>query len=169
MAKEKEKEKEVVDAAEEAPKKGGGKKKLIIIIVAVVVLLGLGVVGLLLFTGGHDNKQGKHEVAEEDTAPPIYENLEPITVKLADGATYLQVEIKLRMSDTDSQEKLKEYMPDVRSNILGLLASKQPDEISTQAGMATLADEIKGICNKQIKAKDGKGVKKVLFGSFLTQ
>jgi flagellar FliL protein len=163
------KEQEAAEAVEGAPKKG--KKKLIIIIaVAVVLLLVLGVVGALLLTGGKEDKKGKHEqVAEEDHGPPIYETLAPITIKLADGDTYLQVEIKLRMFDSESQEKLKEYMPEVRSDILGLLAGKQPDEISTQEGMAKLSDELRQMINHDLKAKEGKGVKKVLFGSFITQ
>jgi flagellar FliL protein len=161
------KEQEAAEAVEEAPKKG--KKKLIIIIVAVVFLLVLGVVGALLMTGGKEDKKGKHEVAEEDHGPPIYASLEPITIKLGDGETYLQVEIKLRMADAESEEKLKEYMPEIRSDILGLLAGKQPDEISTQEGMAKLSEELRLTINRDLKAKEGKGVRKVLFGSFITQ
>jgi len=161
----KEPEPEVV---EEAPKKKGGIKKLIIIIVAVVVLLAVALVAVLLLTAPSDGKHVQAS-AEEQSYPPIYETLQPITIKLADGETYLQVEIKLRMSDNESGEKLKEYMPDIRSDLLGMLAGKQPDDISTQEGMNKLADEMKVLINRDIKAKDGKGVKKVLFGSFLTQ
>lgn len=161
------KEQEAAETTEAPPKKG--KKKLIIILAAVLILLIAGVAAAFLLLSSPADENANHQAAEEDHGPPIYASLEPITIKLADGETYLQVEIKLRMATPESQEKLKEYLPEIRSDILGVLAGKQPDEISTQEGMAKLADELKVLINGVLKAKEGEGVKKVLFGSFITQ
>lgn len=164
MAKQKEEAEEVV---EEQPK-GRSKKKLFIILAAVLVLvLAAGAAAVLLLTGPAD-KHGKQAVAE-DKGPPIYESLESFTVNLAGGDTYLQVEIKLMMASSDVDEKLKEHMPEVRNDILRLLSSKTPDELSTLEGKDKLAADIRNDINALLKVSADKGVKKVLYGAFLIQ
>jgi flagellar FliL protein len=166
MAKDKE---EVVDGADEAPK-GKGKKKLIIILVSAVLLVVVLVVAFLVLFPKPDTAKGENPaMVEEDKTPPVYENLEPFTVNLADRETYLRVEIKLRMANPEVQEKLKEFMPDVRNDILNLLSSKQPDELSTPEGKIKLASDIQADINGLLKVKPDQGVKKVLFGDFLIQ
>ena len=98
-------------------------------------------------------------MVEEDNGPPIYENLEPFTVNLADRDTYLRVEIKLRMATPEIQEKLKELMPDVRNDILNLLSSKQPDELSTPEGKTKLASEIQGRYQRIVESQARPGCK----------
>jgi flagellar FliL protein len=165
------KEKEV--AAEEAVEqpKGKGKKKLIIIAAAVLVLVlvGGGAAFLLLSKPADKHAKQAETAAEEDKNPPVYESLDSFTVNLAGGESYLAVEIKLLVASTDFDEKLKERMPEVRNDILNLLSSKQPDELSTPEGKAKLAADIQTDINGLLKVKPEKGVKKVLFGSFLIQ
>jgi len=166
MAKEKE---EAVETVDEAPK-GKGKKKLIIILVSAVLLVAVLVVGFLVLFPKPDAAKGENAaMVEEDKGPPIYENLEPFTVNLADRDTYLRVEVKLRMANPEIQEKMKEFMPDIRNDILNLLSSKQPDELSTPEGKEKLATEIQTDVNGLLKVKPDQGVKKVLFGDFLIQ
>jgi len=162
MAKEKE------AAVEEVAAQPKGKKKLFIILAAVLVLI-LAAGGAAVMLLG--KSAGKHEVAsvEEDKGPPIYESLESFTVNLSGGDTYLQVEVKLLLSDTDFQEKLKQRMPEIRNDILNLLSSKTPDDLSTLEGKNKLAADIQADINGLLKVKAGKGVKKVLFGLFLIQ
>lgn len=165
MAKQKE---EVAETVEELPK-GRSKKKLFIILAAVLILvLAAGAAAVLLLSGPAD-KHGKSAVTEEDKGPPIYESLESFTVNLAGGDSYLQVEIKLMMASTDIDEKLKEHMPEVRNDILRLLSSKTPDELSTPEGKDKLAADIQTDINALLKVKADKGVKKVLYGAFLIQ
>lgn len=156
-----------VEGVAEQPK---SKKKLFIILAVVLALvLAAGGAAVMLLTKPAD-KHGQHEAAtEEDKAPPIYESLESFTVNLSGGDTYLQVEIKLLLSDSDFQERLKQRMPEIRNDILNLLSSKQPDELSTAEGKASLAADIQADINGLLKVKPEKGVKKVLFGSFLIQ
>ncbi len=158
------------EGAEDAPK-GKGKKKLIIILVAVLVLvLGGGTAAFLLLSKPADKHAKQEEAAaEEDKTPPVYESLDSFTVNLAGGESYLAVEIKLLMANTEIQEKLKERMPEVRNDILNLLSSKQPDELSTPEGKTKLSTDIQADINGLLKVKPEKGVKKVLFGSFLIQ
>lgn len=165
MAKEKE---EAAEGAEDQPK-GKGKKKLIIILAAVLVLvIGGGVAAVLLLSSPAD-KHGKQEVAQEEKAPPIYESLDTFTVNLAGGESYLQIEIKLLVASADFEEKLKERMPEVRNDILRLLSSKTPDDLSTPEGKDKLAADIQADLNGLLGVKSEKGVKKVLFGAFLIQ
>ncbi len=156
-----------VEGVAEQPK---SKKKLFIILAVVLALvLAVGGAAVMLLTKPAD-KHGQHEAAtEEDKTPPIYESLESFTVNLSGGDTYLQVEIKLLLSDSDFQERLKQRMPEIRNDILNLLSSKQPDELSTAEGKASLAADIQADINGLLKVKPEKGVKKVLFGSFLIQ
>jgi len=161
----KEKEAAVEEVAAQPKSK---KKKLFIILAAVLVLvLAAGGAAVMLLS----KPTGKHEAAavEEDKTPPIYESLESFTVNLTGGDTYLQVEVKLLLSDTDFQEKLKQRMPEIRNDILNLLSSKTPDDLSTLEGKNKLAADIQADINGLLKVRAEKGVKKVLFGSFLIQ
>lgn len=163
----KQKEPEVAEAAEEQPK-GKSKKKLFIILAGVLVLLmAVGAAAVLLLTSPAD-KHGT-AAAEQDQGPPIYESLETFTVNLAGGDSYLQVEIKLMMANNDIDGKLKEHMPEVRNDILTLLSSKTPDELSTPEGKDKLAADIRNDINTLLKVGPDKGVKKVLYGAFLIQ
>lgn len=161
-------------AKEEAvaePPKGGGKKKLIIIIVAAVLLVAVSVVALLLLLPKKGEEGHAAEVAAaEEEHPPVYEKLESFTVNLADGETYLQVEIHLQVADIKVQEKLKQRMPEVRNDIIRLLSSKQPDELATLEGKDALAADIRGKLNELLAAKKPEeGIKKVLFNAFIIQ
>jgi flagellar FliL protein len=173
---------EAAPAAEAAPKK---KKTLLIIIIAVVALLlvGGGAAVYLLTSkpaaekhakvdgeeAGHGD-EGDAEEEEGEEHPPIYEKLETFTVNLADGETYLQVEISLKVADAKVQEKLKAHMPEVRDAMLRLLSSKSPEELSEADGKAKLAKEIQKQMNELIGAKKAKkGVQGVLFTAFILQ
>ncbi|MDD4881902.1 MAG: flagellar basal body-associated FliL family protein [Gallionellaceae bacterium] len=164
--------KEETVAVEPEQPKGKGKKKLLIIIaLAVVVLLVLAAGAVLLLTPkpGADGKHGA-EVAAEDEHPPVYEKLESFTVNLADGETYLQVEIHLQVADASVQEKLKQHMPEVRDAIIRLLSSKNAEELSVLEGKDKLATDVQKQLNDILRAESpAKGVKKVLFNAFIIQ
>lgn len=160
---------ETVAAEPEQPKGKGKKKLLIIIVLAVVVLSVLAVVAVLLLSPKPDAKHGA-EVAAEEEHPPIYEKLESFTVNLADGETYLQVEIHLQVADPTVQEKLKQHMPEVRDAIIRLLSSKNAEELSVLEGKDKLAGDVQKQLNDILRAESAaKGVKKVLFNAFIIQ
>jgi flagellar FliL protein len=109
----------------QAPK---SKKKLLIVIIAVVLVLALAGGGAAFFLLGKKpdaEQQAEHDEEEEANAeahPPVYEKLETFTVNLADGETFLQVEISLLLADLKAQEKVKMHMPEVRDALLRLLS-----------------------------------------------
>lgn len=161
--------KEEEAAAPEQPK--GKGKKMLIIIVAAVVVVAVTAVALLLFMP-KKGAEGEHEaeVAAEEEHPPVYEKLEAFTVNLADGETYLQVEVNLMLADAKIQEKIKQRLPEVRNDIIRLLSSKEPEELATLEGKDKLAADIQKALNDILGAKKAnEGVKKVLFNAFIIQ
>jgi len=159
------------EATEEVEKPKGGAKKLVIIVLALVllVLVGGGAVAYLLLSSPPE-EGAQVEAKHEDEHPPIYEKLETFTVNLADQETYLQVEIHLLVAELPVQEKIKMRMPEVRDSMIRLLSSKLPDELATQAGKDALADDVKKQINGILAIQEAdKGVKKVLFNSFIIQ
>ncbi len=163
--------------AEDAQPKPKGKKMLVIIVavVAFVVLAGGGVAVWLLTSKPHaEQKAGngvdEEEAKEDEAAPPVYEKLDQFTVNLADGESYLQVEIHLLIADAKVAEKLKLRMPEVRDDIIRLLSSMTAEDLSVLEGKDTLADEIQAKVNKLLGVKRAsQGVKKVLFNAFIIQ
>ena len=82
----------------------------------------------------------------------------------------------MKVEDAKAEEELKQYMPEIRNNILRLLSSKTPAKLSTTEGKDVLANEIRdsvnGVANPGAK-KGEKGpsgpVGSVLFSSFIIQ
>lgn len=156
------------------PPKGKGKKLLIIIlaVVLLMVLAGGGAAVYLLTSkpAAEGAAHGEEAAAEEDAHPPVYEKLESFTVNLADGETYLQVEIHLQVADAKVQEKIKQHMPEVRDGIIRLLSSKNAEELAVLEGKDKLAADVQKQLNDILGAKkDSMGVKKVLFNAFIIQ
>ncbi|MCX7673163.1 MAG: flagellar basal body-associated protein FliL [Thiobacillaceae bacterium] len=149
------------------------KNLLIIIVIAVVALLAIGGGAVFLLTGkpaAEQQAEGEEAAAaEEEAKPPVYEKLETFTVNLADQESYLQVEISLKVADAKVQEKIKQHMPEVRDALLRLLSSKTAEELMTAEGKQALAEEVRKEVNRVIGAKKSKGVKEVLFTSFIVQ
>lgn len=144
-------------AAEDAApaKKKGGKKRLLLIAVVVLVLLAAAAVaGVIVLKKRQaaleeaeyqEGAAAAEAVAEIDTAnPPVFLPLDPFTVNLADKNVerYAQIGITLEVQSPEMAEKLKAFMPAVRSNILLLLAHKTSDELLDRAGKERLAAEI---------------------------
>lgn len=179
------KEEKAGDVAETPPKKS---KKLLIIIVAavlVVVLIG-GAAAFLLLKKGGDAAEGDEVAAETDkaakkktekAAPPVYIPMDAFTVNLVPetGEQYLQVTISVEAEDAAVAEKLKQYMPKLRHEIMNILSSKKPSEIATREGKKQLADEIKTTINGIVDVEPAKGktsegaVRAVLFTTFIIQ
>lgn len=127
---------EIAEAA--APK---SKKKLIIIIVAALVIAG---VAGWYFTKGGNDKPHTEEVKVAPPQHPIFIALDPFTVNLQKETSdqYLQVGITLKLFEAGLEEKIKASLPEIRSRILLLLATKTASELSTPEGKASLIDEL---------------------------
>ncbi|MDP5240781.1 flagellar basal body-associated FliL family protein [Uliginosibacterium sp. 31-16] len=151
------------EAAEVAPPKKS--KKLLIIIVAAVVLLCLIAGGaFMLLSKKKAAADGEEDAAADEpaahaahvwpkfdpTKPPVFLPLEPFTVNLQpeNGEQFLQVVASLRVIDAHVGDQVKAYMPQIRHEVLGLLAGKKPSEITSPEGRETLAEEMKEIINE---------------------
>ena len=158
MAKE---DKAAEGAAEAAPKKS--KKLLIIIVAAVLVLvLGGGTAAFLLMKKGDDQHDDEEVAAEKDTkgkkkgekeAPPVFVQLEPFTANLVreTGDQYLAVTLFLRVEDAAAGEKIKQFMPMIRHEILMIIKAKRPSELETPEGMQIFFDDIRDKINSVLE------------------
>ncbi len=164
----------------EVPKKKG---KLLVIVIALlaVVLVGGGVGAYLLMSKPAVEKKAKSahkeaaaddkEEGEADDENPVYEKLDQFTVNLSDPESHiLQTDVQLRLADTKVQEKLKVHMPEVRDALIRLLSSKTAAELATPEGKDKIGLEVQKSINEVLGVKKrSKGVKKVLFASFIIQ
>ena len=57
--------------------------------------------------------------------------------------TLLQhVAMTLKMTDAKSQTRITQYLPEVRSRVLGILSNREAESLTTQEGKAKLSAEI---------------------------
>lgn len=191
--------------AKEAPKKeeaaapaappAKSSKKLIILIVLVVVILAVAGAGVVLLMKKKAKAAEGEEAVAEETAheeaqfdpkkPPVFVPMEPFTVNLQAeaGEQFLQVVATMRVADDKIGEQIKVFMPQIRHEVLSLLAGKKASEITTPEGREGLAEEIRGLVNdvlgweppkKKKKAEgshgnDGAPVVGVFFTQFIVQ
>ena len=155
--------------ADEAPPKKS-KKKLFIIIGVVVLLVGGGAGAWLMTQGGHRGENGHDETKFEQSKPPIFLPLDTFTVNLQGGEQYLQTDITLQVTDPEQADAIKLNMPRVRSRLLGLLSSKNSEDLATPEDKKKLALEIKEQISQPFYPK-GKPqqVDDVLFTTFVIQ
>jgi flagellar FliL protein len=149
----------------------GGKKrsKLPLVVVALVVLLGGGGGGAWWFLGraAAAPSEAKHEKAR----PPVFQNLEPFTVNLAEenGDHYLQMSVVYQVSDDKAVEALKTYLPIIRNRILLLLSAKRPSELATPEGKQKLVGELVTAARESIPGEGDRGISGAFLGAFVIQ
>ena len=133
--------------APEAPKKGGKKSMLMIIIVAVV-LLGGGAGGAWFYrqkraaAAATDEEPVAHAPAEKHA--PTYLPMESMVVNLADGGgeRFAQIGVTLDIENEKTAEKIKTYMPAIRSSVLMLVSQRTSEELLKRDGKEKLASDI---------------------------
>jgi len=123
-----------------APK---SKKKLMMLVIVGVVALAAGGGGAWFFLSNKDDGH-KQEAKHEPPAPPVFMAPETFTVNLQpDGEEqYLQVGLVVQVKDQEASDKMKLYMPQIRSRLLMLLSSKKASEIMDLQGKNKLIEEI---------------------------
>ena len=177
-------------------------KKMLIIIVVAVVILALGGLGAFFYISkqraaaeeGDDAAPAKAASHADPKAAPAYLPLDNMVVNLSDpgGERVAQVGITLEVADAKAADKVKAFLPTIRSGILMLISQRTAEELLTQEGKQKLAkdilretalpfgggdDEAHGdgaapVNKKKSAAKSGHGdlpVVGVLFSSFIVQ
>lgn len=100
---------------------------------------------------------------------PKYAKLDTITVNLQGLVQFLQTSITLKVASTEVEEAIKLHMPMVRHELILLLSSRQPGQISSLEGKQKLISETRSAVNKTIRMAEKQGVLDVLFESFVIQ
>ncbi|HSV54791.1 MAG TPA: flagellar basal body-associated FliL family protein [Burkholderiaceae bacterium] len=189
-------------AAEAPVKETPKKKKLVIIVVAVVLLLvAVGGVGLFLMKRNQASEDGEEVAAEAASkTPPTFLPMENMVVNLADpgGERFAQIGVTLELADKKTEDRVKSYLPAIRSGILLIVSQRTSEELLQREGKEKLAADILVEVSRPLgliapkpamsakAGKDGKGkddesdkksapkgepnpVQRVLFSSFIVQ
>lgn len=130
---------------------GGGKKKksktsLLIIIFAVLALVSAVGFGVLFYLGKNKSSEGDAEVVKHAVkkSAPVFLALDNMVVNLADpgGDKVAQVGIMLELIDSKATDRVKVYLPSIRSRILLLISQRESVELLSIAGKEKLAADI---------------------------
>lgn len=128
------------EAKEEPPRKSR-KLRYLLLAVALLVLGGGGAAAWWYLKPAAKTDAPVREAPK----PPVFIVVEPFTVNLTPGEAgeqYLQVALTLQVADQTQVDRIKLYMPQVRSRVLMLLSSKKASEISSVEGKKKLSEEI---------------------------
>ncbi|MGB6055299.1 MAG: flagellar basal body-associated protein FliL [Burkholderiaceae bacterium] len=116
---------------------------------------------------------GAEAPVREAPKPPVFIVVEPFTVNLTPGEAgdqYLQVALTLQVADQAQVDRIKLYMPQVRSRLLMLLSSKKASEISSVEGKKKLSEDIiSQVTEPFVAGGDPQSVSDVFFTSFVIQ
>lgn len=132
------------DAAAPPPK----SKKLLLVLGVVVLLLAMAAAGAyMVISKQRAALEGDDEpVASkvEAKGPPVYLPLDNLVVNLSDpgGEKVAQVGITLELSDSHVVEKVKHYLPTIRSSVLMLISQRTAEELLRREGKEKLQADI---------------------------
>ena len=139
-------------------KDGGGKTKLIIIVlVAVIVLMaggGAAAFFLLKPKAAPTMAELAAQAAAERAKNMRFISMEPFVTNLqsTDGTVhYLQVKIDLKTYDPSVEAKVKLMTPELRNNVLRILASESADKVDSVEGRDRLRQDILQSVNKVLE------------------
>ncbi|MBV1775754.1 flagellar basal body-associated FliL family protein [Burkholderiaceae bacterium DAT-1] len=183
------------EAADAAPKPKKNTLLYVVIIVLILVILVGGALALYLIFSlsntqnyseaqqaatehqaesededkGHKKKKKEKKKGEHGDVP-LFMKLDTFTVNLQGGNSVLQTEVNVQVADEKQQEVIKAYIPRLSSQILLILGSKKPEELTTVESRLKLMEEVKTTVNRVLGAKDEEdGVMSVEFKTFIIQ
>lgn len=173
-------EKETPAAAPPPPARG---KRLLLVVVVIGLLAALGFGGWVYLQKRNADlmlSMGEEEEEEDEYIPqgkPTYLPLDGMTVNLADpgGDRVAQLGVTLVVVNEAEMERVKAYMPSIRSGILLLLSQRSADELLSREGKDKLAADILESTlshfprKQRQKGQAAKPVTAVLFTSFIVQ
>lgn len=156
----------------ETPNKSRGWLWLGIPVVLMLLVLVAMNIYLLTKDDGEKTATEEPEVVQK-SATPIYVNIDPFTVNLR-GDLYasrlLYMGLSLQVGDDDTRDFLQENMPQVRSRLLILNSSQNPEVLATPEGKEQLADAIVATLSEPMAAGQPElHIDDVLFTEFIVQ
>lgn len=124
-------------------------KKWLLLVAAAVLVIGMGGAGLYVYKANtavamEDDDDGEQPKKVQSKEPPVYVPLENLIVNLSDpgAARMLQLGITVVVDNGNTQEKIKQFLPSIRSNILMLTTQYTSDDILSRDGKEKLRKEI---------------------------
>jgi flagellar FliL protein len=146
------------------------KRKLLPIIGVIFVLALLASAGSWYFLYGPGSAQHAAEkAANQPPKPPVFITLEPFTVNLQGGDHFLQLGVVLQVSNDETSDTVKAYLPQIRNRLLLLLSSKSPADLESIEAKRKLADEILAETRLPLAESVRPDIQGVLFSSMVIQ
>jgi flagellar FliL protein len=134
------------EATEAGAKQKKSKASLFIIIFAVLALVSALGFGVLFYLGQKNASDGEEKTTSHAAkkTPPVYLSLDNMVVNLADpgGEKVAQVGVTLEVIDSTASDKVKVYLPSIRSRILLIISQRESAELLSIAGKEKLAADI---------------------------
>lgn len=137
----------------------------------IISLFALGAVGYF----GLNNPSLPYAAGQKAdvSSPPIFFNLAPFTVTLPkehDGYIInkvLYIGMTLRLANEENRQILTDYLPEVRSQLLLLLANQDVNQLNTEAGKLKLVALVKQLLSRKYNGGSLVSVDDVLFTDFI--
>ncbi|XGA80162.1 flagellar basal body-associated protein FliL [Halomonas sp. CH40] len=152
----------------------GGSKKLLWIMI-ILVLLSSGGAAAAIYMVMNQTNNGNGEQAQEavpQRQSPIFVEVEPFTVNLADdrASRLLYTGITLRVGDEESKTILEEHMPQVRSRLITALSAMQANDLTSPEGKELLSQRIRNRLEVPLTENQPPlELREVLFTEFIVQ
>jgi len=168
------------EGAEES-KSGGGLLPIINLVLLVLVLAVGGFIAwkmMAMDSSVPEEEVNKAQIEEtkipeaemeDPDAPPVFMEIEDITVNLADTeeSRFLRAKIKLEVRSEEAQLKIEANMVKVMDLVITELSSKKFSDIRTPQGKYALKEDLTYRLNKLVGG--GKPIKNLYFTDFVSQ
>lgn len=169
------KDKATPEADGEAPKSGKGKL-IIIIVVVFLVALGAGGGAAWYFLQGAAPAQetAEAEPPKPSRGPARYVDFDPdFTVNLDSGgnARFLQVALAALTYYDETEEALKNHMPQLRSSLITLFGNQVGDSLATLEGKEQLRTDALAEITRVLEStgEDDVRIGQIFFTKFIVQ
>ncbi|AHG22060.1 flagellar basal body-associated protein FliL [Chania multitudinisentens RB-25] len=105
-------------------------------------------------------------------AAPVFMPLETFTVNLVTPDNNLErvlyIGLTLRLPDEETRRQLNDFLPEVRSRLLMLLAQQEAEQLANESGKQQLVTQIKDVLSLPlVKGQPPQVISDVLFTAFI--